>query len=289
MNDNENFDEKQYLSDLYTRAASIYDKVGFKAFSYHFGKRLVNHIEIYEDAKILDIAAGRGASLFPAAEKVGANGTVIGVDLSEGMVKKTTNDILKRGYTNVKILKMDAENLKFDDNSFDFILCGLSLFLFPHYIKALKEAFRVLKPNGCIGISTFCPEFSSGYSITWQKGLILKYMAKAQISDEELRMLLKLKAVDKPEFKTSEGMKKILKNANFKVVVSLIEEKEFVCKDAEEWWKYLWSTGSRSVLEKISSDNLMKLKEETIKKFNKYSHGDGLHQIIKVLFTFGTK
>ncbi len=169
------------------------------------------------------------------------------------------------------------------------ILCGLSLFLFPHYENALAKAFRVLKPNGRMGITTFSSEFSSRYSITWQKGLILKYMAKSPMREDELMMLLKLKAVDKPEFKTSEGMKKILKNANFKNLVSLIEEKEFICKNAEEWWEYLWSTGSRSVLEKISSDNLMKLKEETIKKFNKYSLGDGLHQIIKVLFTYGTK
>jgi len=289
MNEKNDFDEKIYLSGLYTRIAPLYDQVGFKAFSYYFGKRLVELIEIPENAKVLDIATGRGASLFPSTKRVGPRGSVNGIDIADGMVKETTKDIAKSGYSYVKILKMDAENLKFDDNTFDFILCGLSIFLFPHSEIALNEAFRVLKPDGRIGITTFCPGYSSGYSITWQKGLILRYMTKSRMKDEELKMLLKLKAVEKPEFKTAEGMKKIMTKANFKEVNSLIEEKEFICNNAEEWWNFLWSTGSRSVLEKMSTANLMKLKEETINKFNNVTLEDGLHQVIKVLFTFGTK
>ena len=62
--DNRNIqEEKAYISGLFTRAAPIYDKVGFKSFSYFFGKRLVELIEITEKANVLDIAAGRGLRL----------------------------------------------------------------------------------------------------------------------------------------------------------------------------------------------------------------------------------
>ncbi len=288
--DNRNIqDEKDYISGLFTRAAPIYDKVGFKSFSYFFGKRLVELIEITEKAKVLDIAAGRGASLFPAIKKVGPNGSVIGIDIAKGMVKETNSDISMKGFSNAKMIHMDAEDLKFGDYTFDFILCGLSIFFFPHYEIALTEALRVLKPQGHIGISTFCPGYSSGYSLKWQKTLFLGYLGRESIKNEEFLMLLKLKNVEKPEFNTAEGMQKILTKVGFKDVFSVIDEKEFICKHDADWWKFLWSTGSRSVLEKISPDNIVKLKEATMKKFHKYSHEDGLHQIIKVLFTFGTK
>ncbi len=289
MNNRNNQDEKEYISGLFTRAASIYDKVGFKSFSYFFGNRLVELIKITEKAKILDIAAGRGASLFPAIKKVGPIGSVIGIDIAKGMVKETNKDISLKGFSNAKMLHMDAEDLKFEDDTFNYILCGLSIFFFPHYEIALSEALRVLKPYGQIGISTFCPEYSSGYSLKWQKPLFLGYLGRESIKIEELMMLLKLKNVEKPEFNTPEGMQKILTKAGFKDVFSVIEAKEFICKNAEEWWKFLWSTGSRSVLEKISLDNIVKLKKATIKKFLKYSLEDGLHQKIKVIFTFGTK
>ncbi|MFX1256657.1 MAG: methyltransferase domain-containing protein [Promethearchaeota archaeon] len=289
MNIKNNYEQKEYISGLYTRAASIYDRVGFKSFSYFFGKCLVELISIPKKAKVLDIAAGRGASLFPALKKVGPEGEVIGIDISKGMVKETNNDIIKRGFSNGKMINMDAENLKFENNTFDIVMCGLSVFLFPNYEIALKEAFRVLKPYGSIGISTFCSEYSSGYSLKWQKALLLGQVAREPIKEEELMMLFKLKKVDIPEFSTVKGMKNILIKTGFKEVYNIIKEKEFICENAEEWWKYLWSTGSRSVLEKISLDNLVKLKERTIKKFNKYSLKDGLHQKIKVIFTFGKK
>jgi ubiquinone/menaquinone biosynthesis C-methylase UbiE len=281
-------DEKEFISGLFTRAAPTYDKVGFKSFSYFFGKRLVELIEVTEKANVLDIAAGRGASLFPAIKKVGPKGSVIGIDIAEGMVKETNNDISLTGFSNAKMILMDAEDLKFEDSTFDFVLCGLSIFFFPHYEIALTEALRVLKPNGHIGISTFCPGYSSGYSLKWQKPLFLGYLGRESIKNEELMMLLNLKNVEKPEFNTAEGMQKILTKVGFKDVYSVIEEKEFICKNDEEWWNFLWSTGSRSVLEKISSNNIVKLKDATMKKFNKYSLEDGLHQVIKVLFTFGT-
>src|SRR6266850_99125 len=58
---------------VFSQAATIYDRVGPGIFS-HFGQRLVDVAEIAAGANVLDVAAGRGALLIPAAAKVGANG-----------------------------------------------------------------------------------------------------------------------------------------------------------------------------------------------------------------------
>jgi len=204
------------------------------------------------------------------------------------MVKRTISDIAKRGFSNVKMIKMDAENLEFEDNTFDIVLSGLSIFIFPHYNIALNEAFRVLKPYGRIGFSTFSRGGLS--SIKWQGVLIMKYLGMEHIKKEDLVELAKLvNNVQKPEFSTAKGMNKILIKAGFKDIHSEIVEKEFIYKNGEDWWKFLWSTGMRIMLEKISPDNLVKLKGETFENFDKSSLEDGLHQTVKVLFTSGVK
>jgi ubiquinone/menaquinone biosynthesis C-methylase UbiE len=276
MNDK---DIKNQIAGIFSRAAPTYDQVGFTFFN-HFGKRLVEITKIPKNSMVLDVASGRGAILFPSIKKVGPLGSVIGIDFAEGMVQKTTEEITKRGFSNAKLMQMDAENLEFQDNKFDIALYGFCIFFFPQYKIALNESYRVLKPNGRIGLSTFCR--NSFNEINWIDDLFEKYLPKNEEKDDQ-------EETEGSEFGTIEGMQKILINAGYKDVHNEIEEKEYICENAEELWQGLWSTGYRQSMEKISSENLEKFKEEFIKNFHKYSIEDGLHYKLKVLFTFGRK
>jgi O-methyltransferase/aklanonic acid methyltransferase len=74
---------KAIIAQMFARAASGYGHIT------HFpllGRRIVELSQIPAGARILDVASGRGAILFPAAEKVGPTGEVIGIDISAGMV-----------------------------------------------------------------------------------------------------------------------------------------------------------------------------------------------------------
>jgi len=64
---------KEQVVAVFDRAAATYDRVGPRFFS-HFGRRLTELAELAPGMRVLDVAAGRGAVLFPAAEKVGAAG-----------------------------------------------------------------------------------------------------------------------------------------------------------------------------------------------------------------------
>ncbi len=271
---------KNHISGVFTRMASIYDQVGFRYFS-HFGKRLVELTGISEKAKVLDIATGRGASLFPAIKKVGSEGSVVGIDISEGMVQKTENEIKNQGISNAKVVQMDAENLTFENNSFDFALCGLSIFFFPQYNIALKEAFRVLKLGGKIGISTFAKKLHD--ELEWLWPLLQKYVSPKK---EEKQSGQKISS---REFDTTKGTQSKLIKAGFRDIYHEIEEKRFVCQNAEELWKYLWSIYSRATLEKISPSGLGELTEEIKRNYNQYYQDNELFNTVRVLFTFGIK
>jgi ubiquinone/menaquinone biosynthesis C-methylase UbiE len=274
-----NKDTKKQIAGVFTRAAPTYGEVGFKFFDY-FGKKLVEITKIPKKAKVLDVASGRGASLFPSSKKVGVNGSVIGIDISEGMVQKTTEEIIKSGISNIKMMQMDAENLKFQDNTFDAAFYGFCIFFFPQYNVALNECLRVLKPNGKIGVSTFLK--GTFEETKWIDDLFDKYILNQDSDSNE-------EETNDFEFNTIDGMKKILINAGFKEVQTKLDEKEFICESADEIWEGLWSVYYRNYLERINSEDLQKLKEEIVRDFPKNTAKDGLHWTIKVIFTFGRK
>src|SRR5688500_2176491 len=83
------------------------------------GRRLVEGVGVSAGDAVLDVATGRGAVLFPAAERVGPGGSVVGIDLAVGMVERTRAEIERRGVANASVRQMDAERLDFADGSFD--------------------------------------------------------------------------------------------------------------------------------------------------------------------------
>ena len=120
--------KKDILQGVFTRSASSYERIRYFPI---FGQWLVETAQIPKGSQVLDVACGRGAVLFPAAQRVGPNGNVIGIDLAEGMARETNMEIQRRGLKQAEARRMDAEHLIFPDSSFDFVLCGFSLQFFP--------------------------------------------------------------------------------------------------------------------------------------------------------------
>jgi len=162
-------DSEAGVVGVFSRAAPTYDRIGPQVFA-HFGERLVERTRPAPDAAVLDVATGRGAVLLPAARQVGPGGRVIGIDMSAAMVREIETDIRSTGPRHIEIRQMDAEHLDFADASFDQVLCGFALWFFPHPEDALREFFRVLRPSGYVGLTTWtddCPSWLPRY----RKGL----------------------------------------------------------------------------------------------------------------------
>jgi ubiquinone/menaquinone biosynthesis C-methylase UbiE len=97
---------------------------------------------------VLDVACGTGLVTFRAAEAVGEEGTVVGTDISSEMVQTARRMASERGFGNTRFERSDAEELRFDEATFDVVLCGLGLMYIPDPVKALAEMCRSLKPGG---------------------------------------------------------------------------------------------------------------------------------------------
>ena len=137
-------DKREESLRVFNQAASTYDQVGPGSFSY-FGQRLVDVAEIAVGANVLDVAAGRGALLFPAAAKVGPTGHVTGIDFAPNMVRETAKDIESRKLRHAEVRQMDAEQMDLADASFDWVMCGFALWMFADPARVLQEFHRVLR------------------------------------------------------------------------------------------------------------------------------------------------
>jgi SAM-dependent methyltransferase len=264
---------------VFDRAAATYGRVGPPFFA-HYAGRLVALARIAEGARVLDIATGRGAVLFPAAERVGPTGAVKGIDLSDAMVRATARDAHQRGLKNVEIYRMDAEELLFSDVSFDCATCGFGLFFFPQALHALSEIRRVLKPGGCFAASTWGKEEEA-----WER---LYDLSKAYLPPEP-KPAADAAQTPRPDFETPQGMQALLGDAGFVNIQVFDEVADFTYATKEEWWATQWSHGARGTIEKIESalgpEGLARFKSEVFDRLEALTKPDGIHHLMPVLFT----
>jgi SAM-dependent methyltransferase len=173
---------KARVARRYGLLASTFDRIGPPLFTLH-GRRLVELAQVAPGERVLDVAAGRGAVLFAAAERVGPSGRVVGIDLTPEMVERTTQEIEERHLTNAEFRQMDAENLEFPDASFDCVLCGFGLFFLPHLRDALAEFHRVLRRGGRFGATT---DGRSDERWVWWLELRRAYGVEARVAAQQL-------------------------------------------------------------------------------------------------------
>lgn len=132
-------------SKLYGEFAPLYDKVFGKIF-YSRLKRVIEDLRIPSGAKVLEVGVGTGTS-FPAYPR---DCEVVGIDLAPDMLSRAREKIDENGWTHLKVLEMNALNLDFPDNSFDYVMAFHVVTVVPDPVRMIEEVKRACRPGGTI-------------------------------------------------------------------------------------------------------------------------------------------
>ena len=147
-------EKHEQIEAMFDNIAPEYDKFNYLAsmnIDRIWRKRAISALKPFAPRKVLDIATGTGDLAILVSKKLRPD-TVIGCDISEGMMQVARNKCLKKGITGISIEKEDCTALSYPDESFDAVTSSFGIRNFQELDKALGEMCRVLKPGGHLAI-----------------------------------------------------------------------------------------------------------------------------------------
>jgi phosphatidylethanolamine/phosphatidyl-N-methylethanolamine N-methyltransferase len=136
-----------HQSKLYYEFSHLYDRLFTRVF-YPRIERVIGSLAISQGARVLEVGVGTGLSLsaYPA------NCQVVGIDLAPEMLEQAQEKINKNGWRHLQVMEMDALNLKFSDNTFDYVMAFHVVSVVPDASRLMREVLRVSKPGATVVI-----------------------------------------------------------------------------------------------------------------------------------------
>lgn len=149
-------DEKgKLVEEMFDNIAPTYDTLNHRLswdIDKGWRKKAIRQLLPFQPKTILDIATGTGDFAILSAKELLPQ-RMIGIDISEGMMKIGQKKVEAEGLQHiVSFKKDDCTHLSFDDNSFDAVTAAFGIRNFQNLDQGLSEMYRVLRPNGHLSI-----------------------------------------------------------------------------------------------------------------------------------------
>jgi phosphatidylethanolamine/phosphatidyl-N-methylethanolamine N-methyltransferase len=135
--------ENHFVERVYEKLAAFYDVIFGPTL--HPGRiQAIQRMNVAPGAKVLEVGVGTGinASLYPP------DCEVVGIDFSTSMLERASERLARKGIGNMRLLQMDAADLKFPDASFDIVYAPYLISVVPDPVKVAAEMRRVCRPGG---------------------------------------------------------------------------------------------------------------------------------------------
>jgi ubiquinone/menaquinone biosynthesis C-methylase UbiE len=235
----------------YNSAADHFDDTPL-AFWSRYGHRTVERLNLQPGSTVLDVGCGTGASALPAAEIVGPNGSVTGVDLAEKLLEQARAKAAQRHFRNVSFRMGDMTALGFPDGHFDAVISVFSVFFVPDMEVAVRELWRMIKPGGKLAITTWGPRFFEPVYTIWREAVRAERPDLYSVfnpwdritSPDQLRQLVESSGVVDAEIVPESGNQPL--------------------HSPQDWWTIVLGSGLRGTVDAMDRATAARIQNQTV-------------------------
>jgi len=244
-------DAKQKAAGTYNAASDFYDHP-VNSFWERYGRETVVRLRINPGAHILDVCCGSGASAIPAAEAVGPQGFILGVDLAENLLTLARAKAKDRDLNNIEFRTGDMLDLQLSTIGFDAVICVFGIFFVPDMQGVVRELWRHVRPGGQLAITTWGPRFFEPVNTAFwhavrsaRPDLYKGFNPWDRISQAEaLRELFVQGGAEVPDVAT--------------------ELTSHALGSAEDWWPMVLGTGYRGTIEQLDAEARSRVRQQCL-------------------------
>jgi len=246
------------LKQAKAKAAAAYDAASDHfddeplSFWARIGRRTVERLDLPPNSDVLDVGCGTGASALPAAQVVGPNGSVIGVDLAGRLLDRARDKAKALGLSNVKFRCADMTSLGYPNGHFDTVVSVFSIFFVPDMEGLVRELWRMVGPGGKLAVTTWGPRIFEPAYTRWlaaikreRQDLHSAFNPWDRITDiESVRRLLRDGGVSNAEVVAEDGFQRL--------------------RSSEDWWTIALGSGLRWVIDQMGPQVAARVKADNI-------------------------
>jgi ubiquinone/menaquinone biosynthesis C-methylase UbiE len=132
--------------------------------------KILDQVPIQHGCRLLDVACGTGIVTRVATERVGAEGSIIGIDINPDMLA-VARSLEPKGGARIEWHQGDAMEMPFEDRYFDLVLCQNGFQFFHDRSAVLQEIHRVLKEGGHLGVCVWATIERNPYNLAKAEAL----------------------------------------------------------------------------------------------------------------------
>ena len=212
----------------------------------------MERLDLPPNSDVLDVGCGTGASALPAAQVVGPNGSVIGVDLAARLLDRARDKAKALGLSNVEFRCADMTSLGYPNGHFDTVVSVFSIFFVPDMEGLVRELWRMVGPGGKLAVTTWGPRIFEPAYTRWlvaikreRPDLHSAFNPWDRITDiESVRRLLRDGGVSNAEVVAEDGFQTL--------------------RSSEDWWTIALGSGLRWVIDQMGPQVAARVKADNI-------------------------
>ena len=228
------------------------------------GEQLVEMVGISPGDTVLDVACGAGAVTLPAARRVGPSGRVIGIDISEGMLRHAQRRAAVENLDHVSFRQTDVGELKSGEGPhFDVGLCGFAIHLFDDRSVPLRNLAARLRPGGKVGWSI------------WGENALQPGMALFRSVFTGTPMPDSVPDTGDLEFGDHNHLETLMATVGFPGVSIKPFQHNHRLPTFDDYWTLMSTCGQRAAIENMPQEVRDRFRAELFKAFKEISDEDG--------------